>query len=68
MNRAPGVSLEMFTRSVPDGVLGPGGKSWIRPPSPHRLRHSVVSAIDSQKVGTYHFVYRVLYDQTVTRV
>lgn len=53
MNRAPGVSLEMFTRSAPEEIEVKGGGTVrrIRPPQPHRLRHGVVSAIDSKKAG-----------------
>lgn len=49
MDRAPGVSLEMFTRSAPEEIVGSGGAS-MRPPSPHRLRRGVLRAIDSRKV------------------
>ena len=60
MNRAPGVSLEMFTRSAPEEVLVDVDDNRVikkRPPSPHKLRHSVVNAIDSRKV-----IRAVLFD------
>lgn len=48
MDRAPGVSLEMFTRTAPEAVIVRGTK--IKPRSPHRLRHGVLSALDNKKV------------------